>query len=299
MNAVKAYAKRVSILAGQAALKACTPEQVQSPSEIYSPPGAPSLTPVETSCLNVLERYFKMHGDRSVMSDDPDALRRRLSHFIGWAGNGFPTIRVTDQKAASFAMTSAPPKSVMLPRAPWGSFAIDLSEELFPFGLILYHGRSTTGVDDAEFLVFCDRGIILLRYDEDNIQNGDYPKDEITRFQKIISRVYAGICGTLYNRRREVEECERVSRAHQKRKSKLPTAWEFVIGGNVNLDCRQDVRDYLAGRARRLMTVQSLTRGHYKWQPYGPQNSLRKWIHVEPYWRGPEDAPIVQREHVL
>lgn len=25
-------------------------------------------------------------------------------------------------------------------------------------------------------------------------------------------------------------------------------------------------------------------KGHYKWQPYGPRNTLRKWIRVSPYW---------------
>lgn len=43
---------------------------------------------------------------------------------------------------------------------------------------------------------------------------------------------------------------------------------------------------------------QQLVRGHLKSQPYGPKHSLRKIIWIEPYWKGPEEAPIRVQQHV-
>ena len=37
--------------------------------------------------------------------------------------------------------------------------------------------------------------------------------------------------------------------------------------------------------------------GHFKLQAYGPQQSLRRMIWVDPYQRGPDDAPIRPQGH--
>ena len=35
------------------------------------------------------------------------------------------------------------------------------------------------------------------------------------------------------------------------------------------------------------------------WGVEDRERADRRWIHVEPYWRGPEDAPIALRSHKL
>lgn len=42
-----------------------------------------------------------------------------------------------------------------------------------------------------------------------------------------------------------------------------------------------------------------LVMGHWKLQAHGPQRTLRKMIHIEPYWRGPDMAEAVSRPHVV
>ena len=59
------------------------------------------------------------------------------------------------------------------------------------------------------------------------------------------------------------------------------------------------VREYLEGKSHRSPSVQVLVSGHYKMQPHGTKNSLRKLIWRAPFWRGPDDAPIPIRAHVL
>src|SRR5262249_31996760 len=76
-----------------------------------------------------------------------------------------------------------------------------------------------------------------------------------------------------------------------------PKAWTFVLKRSVTVDCRDAVSDYLSRRKATTPTVQVLVRGHWKRQAHGPGGALRKLIHVEPYWRGPEDAPIAVRPH--
>lgn len=84
----------------------------------------------------------------------------------------------------------------------------------------------------------------------------------------------------------------------RRRAGKEPTSRVYVLGRPVQVDFRLAVREFIKGASRSL-SVQSLVAGHHKHQPHGPDNSLRKWIFVAPYWRGEVDAPIVVRSHVL
>jgi hypothetical protein len=80
-----------------------------------------------------------------------------------------------------------------------------------------------------------------------------------------------------------------------------PTCRTYVLGKNIEIkaDLRDAVRAYVDGKQHRAPSVQTLVAGHYKMQPYGPRNALRKLIWREPFWRGPEDGPIAVRDHVL
>jgi hypothetical protein len=67
----------------------------------------------------------------------------------------------------------------------------------------------------------------------------------------------------------------------------------------VKLDLRPAIKAYIDGdRKAGQLSVQRVVAGHHKWQPHGPQNSLRKWIFIEPYYQGPEEGAIVVRPHV-
>jgi len=79
-----------------------------------------------------------------------------------------------------------------------------------------------------------------------------------------------------------------------------PVVRTFQVGRPIKHDFREPVRAYLHGeREYRHLNVQTLVAGHWKRQPYGEGRGQRKTIWIEPYWRGPEDAPIIQRPHVL
>lgn len=77
-----------------------------------------------------------------------------------------------------------------------------------------------------------------------------------------------------------------------------PKVRVFQVGAPVRHDCREAIAAYIQGD-RKSLSVQCLVTGHFKMQPYGPQSTLRKQIWREPFWRGPDDAPIALRSHII
>jgi len=77
----------------------------------------------------------------------------------------------------------------------------------------------------------------------------------------------------------------------------------FIVGQPVEINCRQALIDYIEGqggfRQGKSPTVRFLVRGHWKSQPYGLKRELRKTIHIQPYWKGDANAPILTRDYVL
>jgi hypothetical protein len=128
----------------------------------------------------------------------------------------------------------------------------------------------------------------------DLVQRLEYDQTENARALSVVGRLIVGASIELDERKSEV----RTSGGKKKRTAEEPSAWTFKLTRDVRGDCRAWVGEYITGN-RRSLVVQSLVRGHHKSQPHGPGNALRKWIHIEPYWRGPEDAPVAMRAHVL
>lgn len=82
-------------------------------------------------------------------------------------------------------------------------------------------------------------------------------------------------------------------------KREEPAHRVVVVGSPIQVDCRAEIANYFIahGPSRKGAppTVQVLVRGHFKRQVVGVGRTGRKVIFVEPYWRGPEDAPIFTR----
>ena len=79
-----------------------------------------------------------------------------------------------------------------------------------------------------------------------------------------------------------------------------PPAHRVIFFGKpMTLDCRERVKSYLSGSCSSLPSVQTLVCGHYKRQVIGVGRGGRKVIWVEPYWRGPEEAPILSRARTI
>jgi hypothetical protein len=67
----------------------------------------------------------------------------------------------------------------------------------------------------------------------------------------------------------------------------------------IEMDCRDEVRTYRAGRASGKPTVRCKVMAHWKMQRCGVQGSERRRIRVSSHWRGASDAPVALRPHVV
>jgi len=120
------------------------------------------------------------------------------------------------------------------------------------------------------------------------------------RLMGLAQRLVAGVCLAMSDprnvRQRKVVKTHTIK---DKARRGLPAVRVFDVGRPIKVDCRPTVIDFLKGRRGSVQNVQVLVRGHWKSQAHGPNHSLRKALHIEPYWRGPEDAPILTRPHII
>lgn len=116
----------------------------------------------------------------------------------------------------------------------------------------------------------------------------------------VMRRAFVGVLMELMNAP-ESNGRARVNRVKRDgRNSGKPKSFTIILTRPVVVDCRERVKAKLRGeRVKGTAFVQRLIRGHWKNQPCGARGSERKFIHVEPYWRGPEDAPIAVGPHML
>ncbi len=92
----------------------------------------------------------------------------------------------------------------------------------------------------------------------------------------------------------EPVQSKRHSSARGRTADTLPDFKTWYLGREIKVD--QNVIEAVRSFSREggsSPKVQCLVSGHWKRQQHGPGRSLRKLIHVEPYWRGPLDAPVI------
>lgn len=232
----------------------------------------------------------------------------------GWAACGFPRLVLDDKLAASLCATHLNAEALADIKLPWSTFVVQP-----PPGLIFIEGhsalfaviRSLANGKVGMYAVLSNStsisssGITWAELCEpDFLASIEYhhPKDDNIAMSPDMASgtaVLARLCAnaivemeTLPTRSWQSPSCA------PKRKRGEPKCWTFRLSRRVVIDCRNAVRAATRGGGA-VPSVQVLVRGHRKRQPFGPGREMRRWIHVEPYWRGPEDAPIAVREHLL
>jgi len=218
-----------------------------------------------------------------------------------WAECGFPMIEPGHKLAASLMATAIPDDEDLI--WPWRCFGVSI-----PPGLLV-------GSEAPSFVIMLRRAdteeAIMLSFGEDTVRWDEEPKlaeHSNPEFSGKIERLGAFFDSSVSNRmhvlvgRLVVGCCIEVSSYQPSRpggsgtssKRGIPKQWVIKLGRPVKLDVREQVRSFSRGDGVKP-SVQVLVRGHWKQQPCGPRNTQRKWKQMEPYWRGPEDAPVLVR----
>lgn len=121
------------------------------------------------------------------------------------------------------------------------------------------------------------------------------------RLMEAAARLAAGVCILIHDSKGLRKVSNKKKGENRWRLSKLPQTTEYIVGGDVkvSIDCREAVCEYISGERSAMPKIQWLVRGHWRWQTHGPNHSLRRRQFIEPYWKGPERAPILARQHVV
>ncbi len=242
--------------------------------------------------------------------------KSKLMQFCAWRWfiNGMPRLTLGHRHAASLMATRVPRECVAEIMPPWRSFLCDVPDGLIGFdGEWISHALVDMGVDPARADGKDGAPITIwgaVRSAERSPVRMYLPADQLSELASV--EALGAECDAAYELLGRfvlgaaIEASQhRPAIAHGKSQTGpgtrhgLPVTTTFTLTRDVKIDCREHVRDYCLGRSGSSPSVQTLVRGHWKNQPHGISRTERKLIFVEPYWRGPEDAPIALRSHVL
>jgi len=246
-----------------------------------------------------------------------------------WADQAFPIVQMGHKYFSALVATSVNEKQAEDIQPPWGAFLIqvptkvlsihDLQADCYrevTYILVHHVARGENSRKVWRYITIGEGGISLWKHGADprhllsgKLQGEDCSKtafgvdveDRDERLNMLIGRLVLNVCLAMSNK----DNVKKVGKAHKYkgniRTSDEPLTRVFQLGKPLKLDCRKALTDYIEGKSRKgsAPSVQTLVVGHWKMQAYGPKNSLRKHIHIEPYWRGPDDAPILVRPHEL
>ena len=241
---------------------------------------------------------------------------------LAWAENGFSTVEPAHRLAASLMATTIPQEYVeAFVRMPWRCFGFHVPNGLLGkdegFCLAL-HARGGTvhmiSIVDQQFhygieesLAGWNCKVVDSRVVDGVVEDG-IPADffsprsvgRTARVTELMGRLFLGVCTEMSGHRQsESGPSATGCREHTDRSQDRRLTSTFKLTRDVNVDVRRAVRDYVEGRTALEPSVQVLVRGHWKMQVYGLGRADRKLIHVEPYWRGPEEGPVAVRAHKI
>jgi len=269
---------------------------------------------------------------RHLMQQDPSA-RTEMSSAGAWADQAFPQIVVGHKFAAAMAATVVrDPYVIANIRPPFRAFLIEVPSGLFPIGAwnermeslpgkfeyitrILvrygYNSRSPTGfawhmnfftsgysqlwrIGDTK--LFIDGEVEMLGPTDNSYA---LPVEDVDQRSLLLaSRLMLNVCLAFSDPSavKAVGRAKSGSGYRPKGERIPPQTRVFQVGKPVSVDARQEIHEFAMHGQSRVPTVQTLVRGH--WKPVlGARLGHPVWI--EPYWRGPEGAPILVRPRTL
>lgn len=126
---------------------------------------------------------------------------------------------------------------------------------------------------------------------------------QVQRIIVMAKRLVAGLLLALQNQDNFKSKTYPARENKKPREREEPTHRVVFVGSPLKIDCRKSVADYIRNGSPKKKgmppQVQVLVRGHYKRQVVGVGRKGRKVIFIQPFWRGPEDAPILTRPKKL
>lgn len=288
-------------------------EQAQHVAEL-----AAGNTDAET-VLNALFEYHASRGDIAAAELLRYAESQVMMMFYAhWAVDAFPQVVVGAKYAAALCATEVPEEFAEELRSPWPAWILEV-----PPGVL--HATTAEGAPDPVRRIWVmfklDRwfywttnespaSLFNHRMTASQMTDGSSAKinheascwplevtDVDQRAHVLIKRLIVGTCLAMTSPGNITRAPKEKVPAWRRREPGAPPikGRTYFVGNPVKIDCRPAIREYLSGSRKSAPSVQHLVRGFWRRQPHGPGSSLRRLTWVEPYWRGPDEAPILTR----
>jgi hypothetical protein len=265
------------------------------------------------------------------------SLRQFWMWSARWAQYAYPVVRITTKQAATLSLCDASPDQLDEIVNPWRSFYIAVDPQFvssaggpsgLPVGIrgvavtrysaqvqfadepetdSLVNGSWTFRVDFGTDILsghhlWSSRRSTQQAYTHTEIEGvvqGCTPlaaREE--RVVRIVGRMALNLCLHMTGRA-NISRHRPSSKALRRRRNGGPVCEEYILGTPVTVDVRSAVKDFVenGSKSRGPLTVQSVVRGHQ--QRYHYKDGDVRWKLKEPYFKGPEDAPILVRPHVV
>lgn len=252
-----------------------------------------------------------------------------------WAMSGYPTVTPTHRAAASWMATNYGDAKALDIIPPWPAWVVRLPTDMLfvtdnygkahPLTLLsvanlpdedtnpVREGRGGWYYTLATDMILTENGPDALTLWRFGLAQGDLCKDELpsgghnwatvkesgtdARAHTFAMRLILGMCLHFADSKNKGEGKVRRTKPSKRQREAdvLPDYKVWDMRSDISIDVVRAVKHFARTGNGSSPTVQGMVCGHGKWQAYGAKRALRRWIHVKPYWRGPEDAPVIRR----
>lgn len=245
---------------------------------------------------------------------------------MAWTRSGFPVVRCEDLFAGSCMATEIATEVRKHIQMPWEAFVVSvppgvlfigedsgLPDEVWYMLAMKYGNRYFLGLNGAtgrrlfehvtniEDLCLPTTINTMLHFDGSVVPS----EQRETKALELAGRLFLGICCAMTNSEWVQKTDKRAhanweANANRVIHSPRPQPLGFRITAPVTVNVLPEIRRYqLGSRTGRLITVRTIVAGHWRHQAHGPKHTLRKWLFIQPFCRGPEDAPLPIRPHII
>lgn len=245
---------------------------------------------------------------------------KRIAIFsVTWAEHAFQKLMTSHTYASALMCSDATEDILESIEVPWSAFQVVIPNGIltlqqnglevdFTRAMVVASNNATIGA----FMILHDpvtkntmsvggRTLAQLLFDDVEMHAKLFDPDRGTKVLKLARRLVTGLLLAMQHQDNFKTREVKASLGGLKRDRKAPLHRVTTIGKPISVDCRTQVAAYLSGTHKKnaLPSVQTLVRGHYKRQVMGVARAGRRVIWIEPYWRGPEDAPILTKPKKL
>lgn len=251
------------------------------------------------------EAWEYLLGARADSATDMNSLRA-LSE-AKWVHCGAQRLATSHKYAAAMMATPAVESMREDIHIPWKAFRVECPNGLLKVdgedftrlhvGIFSFPDDKPNGVltlDSDQKTLFCVGSAELL-FDEHDEGDTLFETSAGTPDARVVRMAKRLVVGLLYTMQHtnNFRSIGGTSKSPKGPRGGPPKHRVIMVGAPIKVDCRPAVERYLSSSKSAPPSVQMLVRGHYKRQVIGIGRSGRKVIWIEPYWRGPEEAPIL------